>query len=183
MSCIRANISGQRFGSLIAIEYVGDKQYPCGKKLSMWKCKCNCGNETVVSLCALRRGHNKSCGCLERKHKNEFGVSHIKHGDAHSRLYNIWVLMKMRCYNKNNRAYKYYGAKGVSVCDEWRNDYGKFYEWAYANGYDENAKWRDCTIDRINPFGNYEPQNCRWITMEEQYKNLRRHWKGDKANG
>lgn len=183
MGCVRIDITGERYGLLTAIEYVGDKQYPCGKKLSAWKCICDCGNETVVLLSGLRSGKTRSCGCLEKKHREEFGNTLIKHGDAHSRLYNIWIMMKMRCYNKNNPAYRYYGAKGVAVCDEWKNNYGAFRSWAITNGYDESKKWRDCTIDRINPFGNYEPNNCRWIPMEEQYKNLRRYWKGENSNG
>lgn len=84
--------------------------------------------------------------------------------------------MKKRCDNPSSKSYKYYGGQGVTVCNEWK-DYTAFKEWALKNGYDEDApKWK-CTIDRINPFGNYEPSNCRWIPMSEQSKNKRKNYK------
>ena len=182
MGCTRANITGMRFGRLTAIEYVGDREYKCGKKLSMWKCLCSCGKETVVSLSALRTGNTKSCGCRNKEWKKAFSESHITHGDADSRLYHVWEQMRRRCYKKYDRSYKFYGEKGVSVCDEWKNDYSSFMKWSMKNGYNPYAKRGECTLDRINPFGNYEPSNCRWITMEEQFKNLRSNWKDGKLN-
>lgn len=86
------------------------------------------------------------------------------------RLYSVWKSMRQRCYNPNNYKYKNYGARGISVCDEWR-DYSKFEEWAFENGYNENAKYGDCTIDRINVNGNYEPTNCRFISTQDQCYN------------
>lgn len=80
--------------------------------------------------------------------------------------------MKKRCESSNHKDYKWYGAKGVSVCDDW-HDYRVFKEWAINNGYDENAEWGQCTIDRINPYGNYDPSNCRWVSMAEQARNKR----------
>ena len=180
MSSTRANITGMQFGRLTAVCYVGDREYPCGKKLSLWKCRCSCGNETIVTLSALRTGNTKSCGCLNEEWKEEFPKTHITHGDVDSRLYHIWEQMRRRCYKQRDISYKYYGGKGVSVCEEWRNDYGTFMKWAMENGYDPGAKRGECTLDRINPYGNYEPSNCRWIPMKEQYKNLRKHWKDGK---
>lgn len=78
--------------------------------------------------------------------------------------------MRARCNNPNNKSFKYYGGKGVLVCDEW-SDYSVFKRWAENNGYDKNAKYGDCTIDRINPNGNYEPSNCRWVDMATQNNN------------
>lgn len=84
-----------------------------------------------------------------------------RHGKKNTRLYNIWMNMKQRCSNKNHPKYKNYGAKGISVCDEWLSMIN-FYNWAMDNGYNE-----DLTIDRINLNGNYEPNNCQWISLSE----------------
>lgn len=80
--------------------------------------------------------------------------------------------MKRRCENSNHKDYKWYGAKGITVCEEWHN-YPAFKQWAVENGYDENAPKGKCTIDRINPYGNYEPNNCRWVDMKTQNSNKR----------
>lgn len=88
------------------------------------------------------------------------------HGLSHTRIDNIYKAMLSRCYKETNNRYKNYGAKGITVCDEWLKDKTKFFEWAFSNGY------QDClTIDRINPNGNYEPDNCRWVTFKEQNNN------------
>lgn len=82
--------------------------------------------------------------------------------------------MKRRCYNKHEASYKHYGNRGIEICDEWLNSFNAFEEWAFANGYDPDAPTRECTIDRIDVNGNYEPSNCRWIPMDEQMKNTTR---------
>lgn len=135
----------------------------------LWECRCECGNIVNVSSRDLVTGHTKSCGCLQ---KDTIRNIRYKHGDRDSKLYSVWKTMKKRCENSNHKDYKWYGAKGVSVCDNW-HDYCVFKEWAINNGYDENAEWGQCTIDKINPYGNYEPNNCRWVTMAEQARNKR----------
>lgn len=96
------------------------------------------------------------------------GKEHInyKHGLYKTRIYKIWESMKNRCYCKGETSYKYYGAKGVTVCDEWRNDFKAFYDWTISHGYSD-----ELTLDRVDVNGNYEPTNCRWITMKEQSRN------------
>ena len=95
--------------------------------------------------------------------KNSF-----KHGDSFSRLYNIWAGIKKRCCKSNSQAYKDYGGRGITICPEWTNDYTKFREWSLSNGYAE-----DLTIDRINNNGNYEPKNCRWLSLNRNAQKKR----------
>lgn len=90
-----------------------------------------------------------------------------------TRLYRIWNAMNARCYVKTNKDYGFYGGRGIGVCDEWRHDYVAFSEWAYSNGYDDNAERGKCTLDRINNDLNYCPENCRFTTMLEQSRNKR----------
>lgn len=92
------------------------------------------------------------------------------HGKTNTRLFRIWAHIKDRCFNVNNDAYKNYGARGIIMCSEWKNDFMSFYNWAIANGYNEVL-----TIDRKNNNGNYEPSNCRWISVKEQHRNTRRN--------
>lgn len=89
-----------------------------------------------------------------------------KHGGKHTKLYEVWCSMRHRCNNPTDYAYKYYGARGIKVCKEWEKDYSAFREWALKNGYSEGL-----TIDRINVYKDYCPQNCRWATAKQQSDN------------
>jgi len=159
------DLTGMTFGRLKVIEQNGRTS----DRHILWKCKCECGKFTNVSSRELRSGKTKSCGCLQ---KDKIREMRYRHGDRNSRLYSVWKTMKKRCENKNCNSYKWYGAKGVSVCDEW-HDYSVFKKWALDNGYDEKAEKGECTIDRINPYGDYEPSNCKWVSMAEQARNKR----------
>lgn len=159
------DLTGMTFGRLKVIEQNGRTS----DRHILWKCKCECGKFTNVSSRELRSGKTKSCGCLQ---KDKIREMRYRHGDRNSRLYSVWKTMKKRCENKNCKSYKWYGAKGVSVCDEW-HDYSAFKKWALDNGYDEKAEKGECTIDRINPYGDYEPSNCKWVSMTEQARNKR----------
>ena len=158
------DITGQRFGRLIALKHIGF----ASNHVALWKCKCDCGKMIVARECNLHSGITKSCGCLQIERTKK---ANSKHGKTNTRLYNIWSKMKERCCNPTRKAYKNYGKKGVSVCDEWLNDFQKFHDWAIVSGYKDNL-----TIDRINSDGNYEPNNCRWITLSE---NVRQKYKSD----
>lgn len=163
------DLTGQIFGKLTVIRRNGKDS----RRNAIWECQCECGNIINVRSNSLLTGHTSTCGCTR---KDNLLKANYKHGDGvhrkRSRLYSIWSAMKSRCENEKSESYKWYGAKGVRVCDSWQ-DYKIFKEWALANGYDEKAKQWECTIDRINPYGNYEPNNCRWVSMKVQNNNKR----------
>lgn len=153
------DLTGQKFGRFTVIERTPNK---C--KRTMWLCECDCIDKTkcIVSATNLKSGHSKSCGCIEREKSNN-----RKHGMTRTRIYAEWQGMKQRCSNKNADSYRFYGARGIAVCAEWQ-EFEPFYNWALNNGYKEHL-----TLDRINCNGNYEPSNCRWITMKAQQRNRR----------
>ena len=165
----KIDLTGQCFSRLIVLEEAPRKQ----GHTSYWICKCDCGNVTKpIAMSALKSGATRSCGCLNKKMTKERNKQprKKKHGLIQTRIYRTWADMKARCSNSNANNYKYYGGRGIKVCDEWHK-FVPFYEWAMANGYTDNL-----TIDRIDVNGNYEPSNCRWVSMAEQVKN-RRGWK------
>lgn len=153
---------GERFGRLIVVERVGSDKF----KQTLWKCKCDCGNETITSTNRLKMGKTKSCGCLKREGNNR------KHGMCYTRLNKIYRSMKQRCYSKSYGRYEDYGGRGISVCDEWLGKYGfdNFAEWSANNGYDDSK-----SIDRKDNDKGYSPENCRWTDSKTQANNTRRN--------
>lgn len=153
------DLCGMRFGHLIVIKRVEDRELSCGRHKPQFLCMCDCGRTTLVTGESLRSNGTKSCGC----HRGDSLVRYsTKHGKRYTRIYAIYCDMKKRCYNENCTGYKNYGGKGITVCDEWINSFDAFYQWAMEHGYSD-----ELTIDRIDSSGNYEPSNCRWITRSE----------------
>ena len=133
-------------------------------KSTFWICQCDCGTIRSIKATALYLETSKSCGC--------YNIEQLKarktHGESNTRLYSIWESMKARCYYKKHNKYKDYGGRGITVCEEWKNSFESFRDWALQNGYKDNL-----TLDRINNNKGYLPENCRWVTQSEQCKNKR----------
>lgn len=155
----RINV-GDRFTRLVALKRSG-KKTPDNKCFYRYF-KCDCGNIKEIMEYSVYSGYTKSCGCLNK----EISIkNNTTHNMSRSRIYRILNNMKMRCLNKKEPSYKYYGSRGITICDEWIN-FISFYKWAISNGYKKNL-----TIDRIDNTKGYYPKNCRWATVAEQNRN------------
>ena len=134
-------------------------------RYGLYKCGF-CGNEFKANTYNINSGHNKSCGCYHKKIKSE-GINR-KHNLSNTRLYNTWSKLKNRVLNPKDKQYNDYGGRGITICDEWKNDFKSFYDWAMENEYSDKL-----SIDRIDNDGNYCPENCRWATKTIQSRNQR----------
>lgn len=169
------DLTGQRFGKLTVIERAGTAP----DRHAQWLCKCDCGAVRIIRGNELKNGNTVSCGCWRSE---RIANENEKHGyrkrDNTERLYQVWRSMIARCTNPSNKDYAHYGGRGISVCEEWRN-YAEFRKWAILAGYDKDAKFFDCTIDRIDVNGDYCPTNCRWVDIKTQAQNKRPRMMGE----
>ena len=156
------DITGEKFGRLTVIGLDDERS----TRKTYWYCQCECGNIKSVRSDSLKCGAISSCGCLKKEQDKINLTKHHSHLQSGTRLYHIWAGMKKRCYDCHNVKYSNYGGRGIKMCEEWRNDFNVFYDWACKNGYSE-----ELTIDRINVNGDYEPNNCRWADVKTQNNN------------
>jgi hypothetical protein len=169
----KINISeyvGKKFGRLTILKEGSSVKY---NKTTMRKvvCRCDCGTEKEVDFNSVKGGKSTSCGCFNKEHAKKI---HTKHGMAMLETgvrhpdYCIWMKMKSRCFNINDKSYKNYGGRGITVCDKWKDSFQCFIE---DMGWRPNKNY---SIERIDYDGNYCPDNCKWIHKSEQSRNTRR---------
>lgn len=160
----REDLTGKKFNKWTVLHF-SHRGKPYSK---YWVCECDCGTIRPVEGSALKSGASKSCGCWRREvMRNQTWTQ--THGLSKTRLHDTWGKMIRRCEQPKDKRWERYGGRGISICDEWRNDFLAFYNWAMDNGYSD-----ELTIDRINNDGNYEPSNCRWATAKQQSSNRSR---------
>lgn len=161
------DLTGQIFDRLFVIG-ISRKVQSGKRERYYWKCQCQCGNEKEVRTDCLISGSVRSCGCLKLEQDNINLTAFHRHKLSNTRLWHIYYGILHRCYNCKDKRYKDYGGRGIEVCQEWRNSFDCFAEWAQKMRYADGLQ-----IDRINNNGNYEPTNCRWVTAKEQSRNRR----------
>lgn len=166
----KIDLIGEKFGRLTVISCAGSN----AEGRAMFLCECECGNQICTTGKLLRKGATKSCGCLNHERLIKRNQVHgCARRDNTERLYKVWLSMHARVHNPKSNVYKHYGGRGIRICREWDCNYEAFRTWAMEHGYDPTAPRGKCTLDRIDPDGDYCPQNCRWVDMHVQNRNKR----------
>lgn len=161
-----SNLVGETFNRLTVVSYLGKRNH--GKH--WWGCSCSCGGYIELNTSTVKNGYTKSCGCIRKEKLILNRACPDRHGLHKHKLYAVYYAMLGRCDNPKSQRFKYYGGKGIDVCDDWRFSFEYFYEWAIESGYKHGL-----SIDRIDSDGDYTPRNCQWVTVSE---NTRRAHEG-----
>lgn len=161
------DLSGQRFGRLVAVAFVPGRITPLPRRRASWQCRCDCGTDTTVQAAALSRGATRSCGCLAKEASSARFTTHGASWPVMTTEYRIWRNIKTRCLDANHGAWKHYGGRGITLCDRWRDSFEAF----LADVGHRPSKAH--TLDRIANDGHYEPGNVRWALGEVQHGNTR----------
>jgi hypothetical protein len=156
------------------LQILGDP-YPSTSKTGKYVKKinvlCFCGKTFASPWSNIKRGFTKSCGCLKKSRRTvdgKYNNGRLTHGMSKTSIFRVWTSMRQRCFDVGCPAYSYYGGRGITICDEWYNDSRAFLKWAISSGYVKGLH-----LDRIDPDGNYCPENCRWVTAKENQRNKR----------
>lgn len=157
------DLTGNRYGRLIVVGRAEDRIQSNGRHRVFWKCHCDCGKDIEVLGDNLKQGRTTSCGCYSAELISKLRSTHR---ETKTKLYGVWCAIKTRCYNPHSTYYNRYGGRGVYMCDEWKNDFTAFRDWAHKNGYNEGL-----SIDRIDNDRGYFPDNCRWVDAKTQANN------------
>jgi len=170
MAKIILDITNTKFGQLTVLSFYGRK-----KSYKYWNCVCECGSVREYKQITLNAGKAKSCGCKRMATMQEKGriarLTHGKTSGGNSKIYRIWANMLTRCTNPKASNWKWYGARGIKVCERWQR-FSNFYE-------DMGDCPENLTLDRIDVNGNYSKENCRWVDWATQAKNKQKNMKNE----